>query len=273
MRTTFGLLFLLLLTFPNSAMATETKQTQSEQSKWLVKSLSNHLLEIKENKGKAQIISDGQYSKDSSRESKFTLAPGESFHGPSDHHASTSLRMVAIDSESLKLTYEMRFDHRSFGKDLVTIDKGTVAVPLKATQASSTKSVLPQKSSIATQFENLRHQIPEAQTISEQNGVSIPDAKGVYYTCTRLARAASNLNLDTATDALSALKYLDDADYKLRFIAASALSSTLKTHPHGLSMSDIEDRSSAGHEQLVAAFKVAIRKHYATKEKTLEKGM
>lgn len=126
-------------------MATETKQTQEEQANWLVKSLSCHVLEIKESKenskniGRAQIVSDGQYTKGPNRESKFTLAPGESFQGPPDHHSSSTLTMVGIDSNGLKLSYEMRFDHRSFGKDLITIDKGSIAVPLKSVPLESAR--------------------------------------------------------------------------------------------------------------------------------------
>ncbi len=118
-------------------MATETKQTQGEQANWLIKSLTTHLLEIKENKEnreKAQIVSDGQYTKGANRETKFVLAPRESFQGPPDHHSSSTLTMVTIDSKGLKLNYEMRFDHRSFGKDLITVDNGNIVLPLKTAQ-------------------------------------------------------------------------------------------------------------------------------------------
>lgn len=120
-------------------MATETKQTQGEQANWLIKSLSTHLLEIKESKEnieKAQIVSDGKYTKGANRETKFVLAPGESFQGPPDHHSSSTLTMVTIDSNGLKLNYEMRFDHRSFGKDLITVDNGNIVLPLKTAQPS-----------------------------------------------------------------------------------------------------------------------------------------
>ncbi len=140
MRTTLALLLLFSFVFTGAAMATETKQTQGEQANWLIKSLSTHLLEIKEskdnidNKGRAQIVSDGQYTKGPNRETKFVLAPGESFQGPPDHHASSTLTMVTIDSKGLKMNYEMRFDHRSFGKDLITVDNGNIVLPLKTAQ-------------------------------------------------------------------------------------------------------------------------------------------
>ncbi|CAN5608079.1 hypothetical protein BH11CYA1_BH11CYA1_18410 [soil metagenome] len=127
------------------------------------------------------------------------------------------------------------------------------------------KAVKPMTNSISKQFEILRNDIPEAKTISEQNGVSIPDAKSVYYPCTRLARAANELKLDSIENASAAIKYLEDDDYKLRFIAASALATTFKTHPNGLSMSDVEERTSPRHAKLVETFKAAIAKHFATK--------
>lgn len=276
MRTTLALLLVSLFVYAGGAMATETKQTQAEQAKWLVKSLSSHVLEIKESKdhreniGKAQIVSDGKYTKGQARENKFILAPGESFQGPSDHHSSSNLTMVAIDSKGLKLSYEMRFDHRSFGKDLITIDKGTIVLPLNSVPHKSALSVSGQtsklsKSDIFGQFETLRKEIPEAKTISEQNGVSIPDAKGVYYTCTRLASVANSLKLTSKEDALATLSYLEDDDYKLRFIAATALCTTFKTHPHGLSMSDVEERKSPRHAKLVEIYRAAIEKHFTAK--------
>ena len=140
MRISLILIFLFLFVFSGAAMATETKQTQGEHANWLVKSLTAHLQEIraikesKENKAKAQITSDGQYTKGPNRESKFILAPGESFQGPPDHHSSTSLTMLKIDSSGLKLSYEMRFDHRSFGEDLITIDNGNISLPLVIAQ-------------------------------------------------------------------------------------------------------------------------------------------
>lgn len=140
MRISLVLIFLFLFVFSGAAIATETKQTQGEHANWLVKSLTAHLQEIreikesKENKAKAQITSDGQYTKGPNRETKFVLAPGESFQGTPDHHSSSTLTMVTIDSKGLKLNYEMRFDHRSFGKDLITVDNGNIVLPLKTAQ-------------------------------------------------------------------------------------------------------------------------------------------
>jgi hypothetical protein len=240
-----------------AAMATETKQTNGEQANWLINSLTTHCLKISTNGTKAEIHSDGQYTKGTSREKDFTLACGESFNGPTDHHGSSTIKLAGIEKSGLQLSYEMRFDHRSFGKDLITIDSGTVVLPLKSEQ--------PVKASIRKQFEQLRFEIPAAKTISEQNGISIQDAKGDSFTCTRLSAAADKLKIDTQQDAKITLSYMNDQDLKLRFIAASALKKILNTHPNGLSMSDIENKSSPGHTKLIDTFATAINKRFASK--------
>jgi len=131
---TYCTLFILLFFsfFAGAVVATETKQTQGEQANWLINSLTTHCLKIATSGGNAMIRSDGQYTKDKARESEFTLATGESFYGPTDHHSSTTIKLTGIDKKGLLLQYEMRFDHRSFGKDLISIDSGNVVLPLKS---------------------------------------------------------------------------------------------------------------------------------------------
>lgn len=238
-------------------MATETRQTTGEQAKWLINSLTTHCTKISISGEKARITSDGTYTKGAAHESDFTLACGESFSGPTDHHSSSTIVLSGIDKSKLQLHYEMRFDHRSFGKDLITIDSGNVVLPIKSGPSAT--------SSIRKQFEQLRQEIPAAKTVSEQNGMSIQDAKGESYTCTRLVSAANSLKIETLEDAKLTLSYLNDEDYKLRFIAASSLNRILKTHPNGLSMSEIENKSSPQHAKLVETFSTAINKHFAAK--------
>ncbi len=113
-------------------MATEIKQTQRERASWLINSLTTHCLKVGTSGGIARISSDGQYTKDKTSESNFDLRIGESFYGPPDHHSSTTIKLTGMDKRGLLLQYEMRFDHRSFGKDLISVDTGSVVLPLKA---------------------------------------------------------------------------------------------------------------------------------------------
>jgi hypothetical protein len=52
------------------------------------------------------------------REGGFIIAP--------DHHLKVSFSIASIDSASVLLKYEYQFDHRSFGKELISIDTGEV---------------------------------------------------------------------------------------------------------------------------------------------------
>jgi len=46
-----------------------------------------------------------------------------------DDHASTTYVIRSLAATDAYVDYEAKFDHRSFGKDLITIDTGTVTVP------------------------------------------------------------------------------------------------------------------------------------------------
>ena len=131
---TFCIIFHVLFFsfFAGAAVATETKLTKGERANWLIDSLTTHCLKIASSGRTATICSDGQYTKDKARESEFTLTPGDSFYGPTDHHSSTTIKLTGIDKNGLLLDYEMRFDHRSFGKDLISVDSGSVVLPLKS---------------------------------------------------------------------------------------------------------------------------------------------
>ncbi len=52
------------------------------------------------------------------REGEFFLSP--------DHHLKASFRIESIDSAGMRIRYEYQFDHRSFGKDLISIDSGEI---------------------------------------------------------------------------------------------------------------------------------------------------
>lgn len=62
----------------------------------------------------------------------FTLSkPGEVFFSP-DHHESRIFTVKRVDPDKVVLQYETEFDHRSFGKNLITTDSGEIKLsPLK----------------------------------------------------------------------------------------------------------------------------------------------
>lgn len=112
-------------------------------------------------------------------------------------------------------------------------------------------------------IEALRKRIPEAKTISQQNGVSITDKRGESFTLTRLSAASESVPCDTMKDCTTLLNYLEDDDQKIRFIAASALERTLKAHPNGMSMSEIDGKNPAFHQKLLDRFKAKMNAQFS----------
>ena len=75
-----------------------------------------------------QLFTSEQAASKSPKE--FDLAPGQSFV-QQDHHSRTSYKVAAINPSTVVLDYESEFSHVSFGKDLITKDKGSFEVSYK----------------------------------------------------------------------------------------------------------------------------------------------
>lgn len=58
----------------------------------------------------------------------YTLGLNETFSSPPDPHGNTVFKVAKIDDDAVQLNYELRFDHHSFGPDLITEDTGTITV-------------------------------------------------------------------------------------------------------------------------------------------------
>ena len=126
--TLLPLLTISMLAAP--AMATETKTTSGAQVKWFSDSLAKHLTIKTRDSQTLRLSSDGFYLKQGESQKSFLLKPGDKLQSSADHHASMILTFIGIDNKAAKFHYESRFDHRSFGKDLITIDSREVALPL-----------------------------------------------------------------------------------------------------------------------------------------------
>ncbi|WP_255989253.1 hypothetical protein [Chitinolyticbacter albus] len=61
---------------------------------------------------------------------EFDLAVGQVFFHP-DHHYRIVFTVREIDDSIVVLDYESVFSHESFGKNLITKDRGTINVPYK----------------------------------------------------------------------------------------------------------------------------------------------
>ena len=65
------------------------------------------------------------------RTGDFVLGVGESFRGRPDHHSSGRYTLKAIEPTGVVLAYDTRFDHRSFGKNLINVNRGELRIPWK----------------------------------------------------------------------------------------------------------------------------------------------
>ena len=84
--------------------------------------------------GKVRVVSDGHFRIQialGETSAIFFLNPGDVFYGPPDHHQTESFRLKEILRDGAMMTYESKLDHRSFGKNLLTIDQGAFKVNWK----------------------------------------------------------------------------------------------------------------------------------------------
>ncbi len=96
--------------------------------------LNAHLLAVAPDSSKVTFITDGRlgigdWGKSWQRE--FALETGGKFQGAPDHHSSSSFEVQTIGARSVLIKYQTKFDHRSFGKNLISIDEGEVAIAYK----------------------------------------------------------------------------------------------------------------------------------------------
>jgi hypothetical protein len=96
--------------------------------------LTAHLLTILPNSGKVSFVSDGSLGvRDNAGawQKEFTLGNGGKFMAQPDHHASSLFEVANIKPSSVELKYVSTFDHRSFGKNLITTDEGEIEISFK----------------------------------------------------------------------------------------------------------------------------------------------
>lgn len=108
-----------LLLIGSFSMATETKNAVGEKKEEMVSFLRSHLISVAKHSGKVHFVTDGKIW-----QKEIDLSKGEKLVSPPDHHASFFYEVKEIKKNSVVLKYETRFDHRSFGKDLITHDEG-----------------------------------------------------------------------------------------------------------------------------------------------------
>lgn len=104
--------------------ATVKRESQNEYLAETADFLKQHITCFIDN-SKVSIASDGRVISDGGSKD-FIISEGESFHNQPDHHSSLSYKLKKISSDKITIEYYSSFDHRSFGKDLLTTDTGIV---------------------------------------------------------------------------------------------------------------------------------------------------
>lgn len=126
---------------PGWSQAVERQVTEGQQQQWVADFLTQHLLKIERQGTHVHCVSDGQLgiieTVDGRTEwrEEFVLAVGEAFSGSPDHHSTLAFKIREIRETGVTISYESMFDHRSFGPDRITVDRGTVTVPYTPTAA------------------------------------------------------------------------------------------------------------------------------------------
>lgn len=109
------------------------EQTTDKQRAWLVDRMKEHVKVIALRNGKVHFESDGFFHSGASDMAKtFDKGKGEEFSTAADHHSSIKLKIKEFSKEKgVTIEYLSRFDHRSFGKNMTTEDRGEFTLPWK----------------------------------------------------------------------------------------------------------------------------------------------
>ena len=118
---------------------TKTEKTIGKNHAWIVKSLNEHLLSLTGSSNTVKFSFNGEYgiyNQNSEWVKEFELKKTESFSAQPDHHTSRELTVLKILKNAVLLGYRDKFDHRSFGKNLITLDSGEIMIEYRESNTS-----------------------------------------------------------------------------------------------------------------------------------------
>jgi hypothetical protein len=96
--------------------------------------LNAHIVDLRKTSAKVAVLTDGKlgiYEVGEKWTTRFVLGMGDRFRTLPDHHAATYFTIQQVNATSVLLRYSSTFDHRSFGKNLITVDEGEVEIQFK----------------------------------------------------------------------------------------------------------------------------------------------
>lgn len=103
----------------------KTTRTTNQQAEWHLKHLNDRYASIVKTAGGVDFV---EGLPDNPK--KATMPVGSTIVEP-DHHGSRKYTIVKIEGDGVVIEYFSRFDHRSFGKELIEEDRGTFKLKWK----------------------------------------------------------------------------------------------------------------------------------------------
>lgn len=124
----------IVLSSCHNSAAPAVKNTVAKNQIGMEEYLNAHLITVLPDSGKVRFMTDGSLGIGNwgdSWQSEFALGVGEKFQTQPDHHSSSSFEVRGISVKGIVVKYQTKFDHQSFGKDLITIDEGEIEISYK----------------------------------------------------------------------------------------------------------------------------------------------
>jgi len=109
----------------------DRRTTFGKERDWQQRFFAEHLTGIERvGDSGARVLTDGWIVSMDGRKD-FVIYRGQKFRRSPDHHAWAFYTLKEARQAGVVLAYESGFDHHSFGKDLVTVDRGKIEIPYR----------------------------------------------------------------------------------------------------------------------------------------------
>jgi hypothetical protein len=112
----------------------QTDATSNKNQEAMAAFVNAHTITIAPESDKVRILTDGRLipsSPTASANESFVVGVGESIKTSADEHAFSIFTYRSARVTSAVFDYETRFDQRSFGKNVVSIDRGEIEVAFR----------------------------------------------------------------------------------------------------------------------------------------------
>ncbi len=138
----FGILLFVLMPFANcnAEIAVKKEFTENKEKEWHEKQLNENIVKIEYDNDSVHFVSTGRFGLYIESPTftgqrdwiiDFHLKIKDNFYHQPDHHALMDYELFNFNENFLTLKYTSSFDHRSFGKNLITIDTGIINLKYK----------------------------------------------------------------------------------------------------------------------------------------------